>query len=556
MAVGANAPETIFWLGVGMESLWEWLADTPGQALGRASGDDALLGALLEAAVETIETAAGGTQRLTVVVGGCQADPSHVADEIVDRAARVAAAVAAVRCSAACSGSLAQTSPLGDLIEIVRIPTLHQTDTGPFVIISDPRSGFGFVLVSRRLDLPAEGWRSATHEIAWSLSPEATAAALRHLAGRVRASGGDALPRALASAVIQPAHSGGLRARAKARTKPGTTALKTASPLSLLGADTAAAVAGRLLGTLQIATAHECALAALAAELERGRDVEEALDASATLLGRALDASRVAIILRTAVAPDDAPTAKLPGLGSLDDIRQGVYTRIDTRRLEPLRLDRDSGPAVSRHATPIVVERLSVGEIRVTDTRAGRTWTPMERALLDRAARLIARSLADVAVAGPPDSKSLRATDRLTGLEHRGVFERRMKAALGEAERTGEPVSLVRLRIDGLADINEAYGYAAGDGVIRVVAALLRERLADDEESTLARFAGEGFAILLPGFTRLAASRVADLLVTSIADTEMPPVGRVQVRAGVATFPDCASTAEGLASVARNRMLA
>ena len=84
--------------------------------------------------------------------------------------------------------------------------------------------------------------------------------------------------------------------------------------------------------------------------------------------------------------------------------------------------------------------------------------------------------------------------DPLTGLPNRRLFFNRLEHAIANAERTGKLVGLLYVDLDFFKEINDTYGHAVGDEVLRSVAALLASvtRAGD----TVARLGGDEFVIL------------------------------------------------------------
>jgi len=101
--------------------------------------------------------------------------------------------------------------------------------------------------------------------------------------------------------------------------------------------------------------------------------------------------------------------------------------------------------------------------------------------------------------------------DALTGLPNHRAFQERLPIELARAARSGHPVALVLLDLDGFKGVNDRLGHPAGDEVLRAVARILdQSRTADD----CFRIGGDEFAILMPEteaiHARTAAERVAD----------------------------------------------
>lgn len=84
-------------------------------------------------------------------------------------------------------------------------------------------------------------------------------------------------------------------------------------------------------------------------------------------------------------------------------------------------------------------------------------------------------------------------TDELTELYNRGYFEAELERI--EAGRR-EPVSVIVADVDGLKPVNDLYGHAAGDALLRRTAAVLRTSFRGDD--VIARVGGDEFAVLLP----------------------------------------------------------
>jgi diguanylate cyclase len=90
----------------------------------------------------------------------------------------------------------------------------------------------------------------------------------------------------------------------------------------------------------------------------------------------------------------------------------------------------------------------------------------------------------------------LSLTDEYTGLPNRRAFMRRLQDEIGRAQRYGSPLALALLDLDEFKAINDAYGHAAGDEVLRSYAANVLSILRHHD--LVARYGGEEFAVLLP----------------------------------------------------------
>ncbi|MHB0776246.1 diguanylate cyclase [Halomonas sp. WWR20] len=98
--------------------------------------------------------------------------------------------------------------------------------------------------------------------------------------------------------------------------------------------------------------------------------------------------------------------------------------------------------------------------------------------------------------------------DGLTGLMKRSVIREQLDIEVSRAHRTGRPACVVMLDIDRFKVINDSYGHAAGDYVIRMLANLLRQRLRKVDH--IGRYGGEEFVAILPDCLPGSAQQIFD----------------------------------------------
>jgi len=142
--------------------------------------------------------------------------------------------------------------------------------------------------------------------------------------------------------------------------------------------------------------------------------------------------------------------------------------------------------------------------------------------------------------------RELAVTDALTGLANHRQLIHSLESEIRRSRRTGQPLAVVLLDLDGLKQINDRHGHLAGSLAIRRVAeALLGSSRATD---TAARFGGDEFALVLPETGEAAAWHVAHGVADRLAkDAEKP---NLSISVGVAVYPGHGDTVEALLNAA------
>ncbi len=124
-------------------------------------------------------------------------------------------------------------------------------------------------------------------------------------------------------------------------------------------------------------------------------------------------------------------------------------------------------------------------------------------------------------------SLSLALTDSLTGLYNRRYLEAHLQSMIERAQTSGKPLSLFMLDIDHFKKVNDTFGHAGGDEVLRRVGGLISHNLR--EFDLTARTGGEEFVVVMPDTPVAAAQMVADRMRVTIAETDMPLRGAATV---------------------------
>jgi diguanylate cyclase (GGDEF)-like protein len=132
----------------------------------------------------------------------------------------------------------------------------------------------------------------------------------------------------------------------------------------------------------------------------------------------------------------------------------------------------------------------------------------------------------------------LADTDGLTGLSNRRASKAAINQLLGLAARAEEAVCVAEIDLDCFKAVNDQYGHAAGDGVLRRLGELMRRSFRGQD--VVARWGGEEFVIALYGPTRDGGvARIQTVLESFRTEVFTSDVGEFSVTfsAGVAQFP-------------------
>ncbi|AMM25798.1 sensor domain-containing diguanylate cyclase [Variovorax sp. PAMC 28711] len=155
-----------------------------------------------------------------------------------------------------------------------------------------------------------------------------------------------------------------------------------------------------------------------------------------------------------------------------------------------------------------------------------------------RAYSLIIRDISDRREATEALRQSV-SSDYLTGLANRRTFFEAANLELQRWSRMPRPLSAVMIDADHFKKINDVYGHASGDAVLRHLAAGMSFTF--HAMDIVARLGGEEFVVLMPGITLEAAQAIALRLCRSIEAQSVDVDGtliRYTISAGVATMEE------------------
>lgn len=137
--------------------------------------------------------------------------------------------------------------------------------------------------------------------------------------------------------------------------------------------------------------------------------------------------------------------------------------------------------------------------------------------------------------------------DQLTHLPNRALLEDRLTLALTQARRDGGMVAVMYIDLDRFKLVNDTYGHAMGDELLKAIAQRIRACLRASD--TLSRHGGDEFIVLLPDVaTEADALMVADKILATLQAPfrllEREFLATVSI--GLSFFPGDDETSEGL----------
>jgi diguanylate cyclase (GGDEF)-like protein len=132
--------------------------------------------------------------------------------------------------------------------------------------------------------------------------------------------------------------------------------------------------------------------------------------------------------------------------------------------------------------------------------------------------------------------EQIAVRDELTGIYNRRYLVEALDRERSRAERLAEPFSVCLVDVDHFKSINDRFGHAAGDAVLRRLAQLVPAELRGVD--LFGRLGGEEFLVIVPGTGREGAAACAERVRQRVAASVFPEVadGGLTASIGVATY--------------------
>lgn len=150
---------------------------------------------------------------------------------------------------------------------------------------------------------------------------------------------------------------------------------------------------------------------------------------------------------------------------------------------------------------------------------------------------------------------SLAHFDQLTGLPNRTLLLDRMHQIISVSNRASRALSLLFIDLDGFKPVNDTYGHATGDRLLKEVAKRLQTCLREGD--TASRMGGDEFVVILAESDLDRAVLVANRILESLRvpyKLGKKTISSISASIGIAEYPEHADDIDGLLTAADNAM--
>ncbi len=210
----------------------------------------------------------------------------------------------------------------------------------------------------------------------------------------------------------------------------------------------------------------------------------------------------------------------------------------------------ESGLPQSIVCAPLGIGERPFGCLVLVTFSEGSSFQPSDLDLLQAAAAQVALPLENAHLRAETELRAI--TDGLTGLHNRAYFHQRLGDEIERAKRYQHGLAVIVADIDNFKSYNDAQGQAAGDKVLCLAADSIRSQMRRSDIAC--RYSGDEFAAILmhADSTRAQAilKRMGKSLASKLKELKDPATADLSLSAGVACYPDDATTTDDLVRLA------
>jgi diguanylate cyclase (GGDEF)-like protein/PAS domain S-box-containing protein len=190
---------------------------------------------------------------------------------------------------------------------------------------------------------------------------------------------------------------------------------------------------------------------------------------------------------------------------------------------------------------PLRASKRVIGALVVQSEDPARPYTEADKELLQFVSTQLATSIERTQKES--QLRRMAQFDALTDLPNRSLFDDRLHSALQQAHRRNEYLALMFIDLDKFKPVNDKYGHAVGDALLKMVAGRLKTLLRASD--TVGRIGGDEFeAVLHPLASAKDAQLVAEKIRQSLAEPFYMPEGQcleISASIGVAIYAGAAT---------------
>jgi diguanylate cyclase (GGDEF)-like protein/PAS domain S-box-containing protein len=204
----------------------------------------------------------------------------------------------------------------------------------------------------------------------------------------------------------------------------------------------------------------------------------------------------------------------------------------------------------SSYCVPILLDNIPAGCISLQPEMEDREFRETEIRLANNACEQISLAFTNIKLREGLRQQAIH--DGLTGLYNRLYLDESMTRELYRQERSGQALSVIMMDLDHLKEINDIYGHAAGDSVLRALGHLLKQSVRASDLHC--RYGGDEFVLVMPDTNletaRKRAEKIADLFRKLSIPFGTQTLGGYSLSIGIATSPQHGHTSQDLLAAA------
>lgn len=199
---------------------------------------------------------------------------------------------------------------------------------------------------------------------------------------------------------------------------------------------------------------------------------------------------------------------------------------------------------------PLGISERPFGCLVLVTFSKGSSFQPLDLDLLQAAAAQVAPPLENALLRAETELRAI--TDDLTGLHNRAYFHQRLDEEIERAKRYDHALVVMIADIDNFKSYNDAQGQAAGDKILRLAADSIRSQMRRSDIAC--RYSGDEFAAILmhadSARAQIILQRIGKSMANKLKELNDPATAALSLSAGLACYPDDATTADDLVRLA------